>query len=174
MVDFLNRSSNRRRFAHLRTRLAVTFLELLCAVILAGVILAGIHVLQSIHSRAQRANTVAEMLRWEITVARGYAVRSGRPMTLVVDEATRSVTLRDGAATWRHISLGEGAPLQVERLTLGSPGDSLVFSPRGVCVTCGGEAPTEMSIEAEGRSALVRVGLVGRAEVAPAAGSDPN
>ena len=86
----------------------------------------------------------------EITVARSYAIRSGRPMTMVIDEVTRSVSLHDGAVVRRMVSLGDDARLRVERLAIEIPGDSLVFSARGLCVNCGLAGPTELSIEAEG------------------------
>lgn len=146
-------------------RPAVTFLELLCAVVVFGVLAGGGGALHDRYMRAQRANQVAELIRWEVTVARGYAIRSGRPMTIVIDEATRSVSLHDGALVRRMVSLGDGAPLRVERLNLELPGDSLVFSARGLCVNCRASGPTDLSIEAEGRIATVHVELLGLPKV---------
>ena len=162
MVDSINRRSMRRRLSQLMTRPAVTLLELLCAVVVFGVLVGGGKTGYDSYMRAQRANQVAELLRWEITVARSYAIRSGRPMTMVIDEVTRSVSLHDGAITRRMVSLGDDARLRVERLTIEIPGDSLVFSARGLCVNCRLSGATELSIEAEGRVAIVQVELFGR------------
>ena len=162
MVISISHSSIRRRLAQLMMRPAVTLLELLCAVVVFGVLAGGGAAVYEGYMRAQRANQVAELLRWEITVARSYAVRSGRPMTLIINEGARSVTLRDGLVIRRFVSLGDAARLRVERLDLRIPGDSLVFSARGLCVNCRSEGLTELSIEAEGRTATVQVELLGR------------
>jgi prepilin-type N-terminal cleavage/methylation domain-containing protein len=165
MVISISHSSIRRRLSQLMMRPAVTLLELLCAVVVFGVLAGGGTAIYDGYMRAQRANQVAELLRWEITVARSYAVRTGRPMTLLIDEEMRSVTLRDGLVTRRFVQLGDAARLRVERLDLQIPGDSLVFSARGLCVNCPTAGFTELSIEAEGRTATVQVELLGRPAV---------
>ena len=149
-------------------RPAVTLLELLCAVVVFGVLVGGGSVIHESYMRAQRANHVADLLRWEVTVARSYAIRTGRPMTMVINETTRTVTLHDGAVIRRTVSLGDDARLRVERLDLRIPGDSLVFSARGLCVNCPSVGTTELSIEAEGRRATVHVELLGRPLTTPA------
>ena len=155
----------RRRLSQRRLRPAVTFLELLCAIVVFGVLVGGGRAVYDRYMRAQRANQVAQLLRWEVTVARGYAIRSGRPMTLVINEATRSVSLHDGSVVRRMVSLGDGARLRVERLHLELPGDSLVFSARGLCINCRSAGSTDLLIEAEGRVATVRVELLGLPQV---------
>src|SRR5688500_10901363 len=114
----------------------VSLVELLCAVVVVGVLATATFTSVTSYNRIRRASHVAGLLEWEVTVARSYAIRSGRPMSLVVDEPGRSVVLRDGGATWRTLSLGDGTPLRVDSITLDVPGDSLVFSPRGLCVNC--------------------------------------
>jgi prepilin-type N-terminal cleavage/methylation domain-containing protein len=155
----------RHRLSQLMMRPAVTLLELLCAVVVFGVLAGGGTALHDRYARAQRASRVAQLLRWEVTVARGYAIRTGRPMTIVVNEATRSVSLHDGHVVRRMVSLGDGAPMRVERLDLELPGDSLVFSARGLCVNCRLGGTTDLSIEAEGRVATVHVELLGLPQV---------
>jgi prepilin-type N-terminal cleavage/methylation domain-containing protein len=61
----------RRRLSQLMMRPAVTLLELLCAVVVFGVLAGGGSALYDAWMRAQRASKVAELLRWEVTVARG-------------------------------------------------------------------------------------------------------
>jgi prepilin-type N-terminal cleavage/methylation domain-containing protein len=155
----------RRRLSQLMMRPAVTLLELLCAVVVFGVLAGGGSALYDAWMRAQRASKVAELLRWEVTVARGYAIRSGRPMIIMIDETTRSVSLHDGPVIRRTVSLGDGARLRVARLDLDLPGDSLVFSARGLCVNCRIGGSTELSVEAEGRIATVHVEPLGRPQV---------
>jgi prepilin-type N-terminal cleavage/methylation domain-containing protein len=144
------------------TRPAVTLLELLCAVVVFGVLAGGGSMIYERYMRAQRANQVAALLQWEITVARSFAIRSGRPMTMIINETTRTMTLHDGSIIRRTVSLGDDARLRVERLDLRIPGDSLVFSARGLCINCPSIGATELSIEAEGRHATVYVELLGR------------
>jgi prepilin-type N-terminal cleavage/methylation domain-containing protein len=151
-------------------RPAVTLLELLCAVVIFGLLVGGGSAIHDRYMRVQRANHVAELLRWEITVARSYAIRSGRPMTLRIDEATRSVSLHDGDVIRRTVALGDATPLRVDRLDLAIPGDSLVFSARGVCINCRPAGLTELSIEAEGRTATVQVELFGNSRARTGAG----
>ena len=160
--------------SHFGTRPALTVLELICAIVVLGILGTGGVLIHDAYGRAKRADRVAEMVRWEITVARSYAVRSGRPMTLLIDEHARSVSLRDGRFVQRTVSLGDGAPMSVETLRLEIPGDSLVFSPRGVCLSCSSAGTTNVLIEAQGRSATVRVGRLGAPQVtlSSAAGGD--
>ena len=139
----------------------VSLIELLCAVVVVGVLATASFTGLTSYNRMRRASQVAGLLEWEVTVARSYAIRSGRPMALVIDEGARSVMLRDGASTWRTLSLGDGAPLRVDSITLDLPGDSLVFSPRGLCVNCGAGAATGLSVVAGGRVARIRIGMLG-------------
>ena len=144
----------------------VTLLELLCAVVVLGVLATAGFTAVTTWNRAHRASRVAALLRWEITVARSYAIRSGRPMSLVVDEHTRSVTLHDGTSMWRRLSLGSGTRMEVDRIRLDLPGDSLVFSPRGLCITCDPRMPSDLSVHAGGRSSTIQVGMLGHPDVA--------
>jgi prepilin-type N-terminal cleavage/methylation domain-containing protein len=165
MADSLAQRITRSRFSQLMMRPAVTLLELLCAIVIFGLLVGGGNVLRDSWLRARRANQVAELLRWEVTVARNYAIRSGRPMTMIIDEPARTVTLHDGTVVRRMISLGDAARLRVDRLALEIPGDSLVFSARGVCENCPPSAPAALSVEAEGRAATVQVEFFGKPQI---------
>ena len=138
----------------------LTLLELLCAVVVGGVLATAGYSGATAWNESQRAARVAGLLQWEITVARGYAIRSGRPMSLFVDEGTRSIALRDGPSTWRKLSLGDGAPMEVDGITLDLPGDSLVFSPRGLCITCSEHRLSDLTVSAAGRVATVQIGML--------------
>ncbi len=165
MTDPLHRCDPLRLHRRWRVPDGVSLVELLCAVVTAGVLATAGFSAVTAYNRSQRASRVAELLQWEITVARGYAIRSGRPMSLFVDEHVRSVALRDGESTWRKLSLGDGSPLEVERLVLDLPGDSLAFSPRGLCVNCSATRLVGLSVDASGRLATVRIGMLGRPEL---------
>ena len=64
MVNSIAHLSTRRRLSQLMIRPAVTLLELLCAVVVFGVLVGGGRVVYDSYMRAQRANQVAELLRW--------------------------------------------------------------------------------------------------------------
>jgi hypothetical protein len=134
----------------------------LVALGLAGVVVAYS---ASAYSRAHRAERAAVALQWEITVARSYAVRSGRPMSLVVNEGARTVILRDGSSTWRTVSFADHWRTRLDRLDIDVDGDSLIFTARGLCTNCGRLQPTVLRIESAGRSAVVGVRRAGSAEI---------
>ena len=143
----------------------ISLLELLCAVVVVGVLATATYTGVTSYDRSRRAARVASLLQWEVTVARGYAIRSGRQMSLVVDEQARSVALRDGPVTWRKLSLGEGTAMRVDRLTLDLAGDSLVFSPRGLCINCSASHFTDLSVGAGGRVATIQIGRLSHPEL---------
>lgn len=118
------------------------------------------------YSRAQRADRAAGVVRWEITVARSYAVRTGRPMSLVLDEDARLIMLRDDSTTWRTVSLASDWRTKVDRIALEIDGDSLIFTPRGLCANCDPRVPVAFHLEAAGRSATVQLRRTGPSEVA--------
>ena len=152
----------------------VSLIELLCAVVVAGVLLTATFTAVASYDRTRRASRVAGLLEWEVTVARSYAIRSGRPMSLIVDESARSVVLRDGASTWRTLSLGDGSRFRVDRLDLDIAGDSLLFSPRGLCVNCNAFSPTALSVAAGGRVARLRIGMLREPPAARQDGASTN
>ena len=139
----------------------VSLIELLCAVVVVGVLGTATFTGVTSYNRMRRASQVAGLLEWEVTVARSYAIRSGRPMAMFVDESGRTVVLRDGPSTRRTISLGDGTRLRVDSITLDLPGDSLVFSPRGLCVNCTTDNPPGISVAASGRVVTIRIGVLG-------------
>jgi hypothetical protein len=125
------------------------------------------------YSRAQRADRAAGILQWEITVARSYAMRTGRPMVLVLDELARLLILRDNTSTRRTVSLADDWRTRVDRIGVELPGDSLVFTARGLCANCGAIEPVRFRIEAAGRHATVEVRRAGPAILQTAAHTAP-
>jgi hypothetical protein len=144
----------------------ISSLRLVIALVALGFAGVTVAYAASAYSRAHRAERAAMILQWEITVARSYAVRSGRPMSLVVNEKTRTLMLRDGKSVWRTVSLADGWRSQVDVLQIDVDGDSLLFSPRGLCSNCGRLDPTTLRVQSAGRSATVGVRRAGSAEIA--------
>jgi prepilin-type N-terminal cleavage/methylation domain-containing protein len=174
MTARAHRSHTLRTLRRWRLSDGVSLLELLCAVVVVGVLATATYTGVRSYDRSRRAARVANMLQWEITVARGYAIRSGRQMSLIVDEQARSVALRDGEVTWRRLSLGDGTPMRVDRITLDLPGDSLVFSPRGLCINCSASRLTDLSVGSGGRVATIQIGRLGQPELHSADASPSN
>ena len=143
----------------------ISSLRIVIALVALG--LAGVTVAYaaSAYSRAHGAERAALALQWEITVARSYAVRSGRPMALVVNERARTIILRDGASTWRTVSFAEHWRTRLDQLEIDIEGDSLIFTARGLCANCGRLKPTTFRIQSAGRSAVVGVRRAGSAEI---------
>jgi type II secretory pathway pseudopilin PulG len=114
--------------------------------------------------RQQQVDRAADAVAWEITVARSYAIREGQSVRLVIDEANRSMTVRDDATTWRTLRMGPGTELPVDSLTVDIPGDSLIFSFRGFCLNCSNVSNATLAVTVGSRQRKVQVGFLGRAE----------
>jgi type IV fimbrial biogenesis protein FimT len=141
-----------------------TLVEVIITMIVLSLILgAG---MASLHRyiRQQQVDRAADAILWEITVARSYAIRKGESVRLVIDEASRSLTVRDDAQTWRTLRLGPGTELPVDSLTIDIPGDSLIFSFRGFCLNCSNVSAATMAVKVGNKQRQVQVGFLGRAE----------
>jgi len=141
-----------------------TMVEMLIVIVMAGIILAaGVGPLRNF-VRQQQADRATNAILWEITVARSYAIRSGLPVALKIDEANKKMIVRDAVKTWRTLDLGQGSELPVDSLTLNVAGDSLLFSFRGFCLNCSNVAAATLAIKSHGKRGVVQVGFLGRAE----------
>jgi prepilin-type N-terminal cleavage/methylation domain-containing protein len=141
-----------------------TLIEVFLTLAVLGIIMgAG---MASLHKyiRTQQVDRAADAILWEITVARSYAIREGESVRLVVDEANKSMIVRDNSQTWRNLRLGPGTELPVDSLTIDIPGDSLIFSFRGFCLNCSGVSTATLAVTVGNRQRKVQVGFLGRAE----------
>lgn len=113
-----------------------------------------------------RAITAARQVQWEVSVARSFAVRAARPMTLALDEANRVLTIRDSTGkVFRRKSFGRDSDLSLRSLQLDVPGDTLRFSERGLCLNCPASGPAVFIVTANDKKRYIRVGLLGRGQV---------
>jgi prepilin-type N-terminal cleavage/methylation domain-containing protein len=141
-----------------------TLVETMITLIVLGIILgAGMSSLHK-YMRSQQVDRAADAILWEITVARSYAIREGDVVRLVIDEANKSLIVRDNAQTWRTLRLGPGTELPVDSLTIDIPGDSLIFSFRGFCLNCSNVSAATLAVTVGNRQRKVQVGFLGRAE----------
>jgi type II secretion system protein H len=152
------------QFSGNQRQLGFTLVEMLVGVVVLGLVLgaasSGLHR----YIRAQQVDRAADAVLWEITVARSYAIRQGHPISLVMDESARSLTVRDGNGVWRTMQFGANSDLPVDALTLDLPGDSLVFSFRGFCLNCSGVSNATITVSVGSRQRKIQVGFLGRAE----------
>ena len=148
-------------------RSGMTVVELLAALLVAGIPMSiGFGSLHD-YMFAQQGRRAAQTLAWQVTITRSLAIRSGQPMALVADETARSVVVRDSAGTvYRSLDLGPSGSLKVDRLDIGLPGDSLLFSRRGMCLNCAAGGVTTIIVEGFQRRYTIEVSLLGRVEFA--------
>ena len=72
-----------------------------------------------------------------VSLTRSFAIRRRAPVSLVLDGTDKKLWIRTTADTIQSLNLGESTEFRSITLTMGFPGDSLTFSPRGVCRECG-------------------------------------
>lgn len=148
-------------------RAGMSLLELLMAIVVAGIMVSigygGLHD----YIFSQRGRRAAHMLAFQVTIARSLAIRSGQTISLVANETARSTVVRDSAGTvYRSLDLGSSGGLTVERLDIELAGDSLVFSRRGMCLNCSAGGVTTIIVESLERRYTIEVSLLGRVEFA--------
>ena len=119
----------------LRGASGFTLLEILVAVVIAGLLMgltaSGMRTLD----RQQRRERLAREVLWEVTVARSYALRGAVPMALVADSVNKTLMVRDGFGTvYRTLGFGIATEFSATGLVINTAGDSLAFSARGMCL----------------------------------------
>lgn len=143
-----------------------TLIETVITVTLAAVLLAvgGRSIVRySAHQRVARA---ARAVQWDLTFARSLALRAGHPFTVRIDEINRTVSVRDSSGKLlRQSTYGLGADLVVRTLQIDLPGDSILFSERGLCLNCPAGTPAVLNVVTGADARIIRIGLLGRAEL---------
>ena len=140
-------------------------IEMLATITLAGILMSitanGMRTL----NRQQRNERFARAVLWEVTVARSYALRSSVDIGMVFDPVGKKITVRDSFGnTYRTVNFGSQTPFAGIGLSINTDGDSLVFSPRGMCLNCDPGGTTTITLSnVAGRSATMTVGVLGRA-----------
>jgi prepilin-type N-terminal cleavage/methylation domain-containing protein len=117
-------------------------------------------------SQQQQGERTTKAILWEVSIARSYALRSGGTMSLVVDETNKVLTVRDEEGkVWHTTSFGPNQELRAKAIDVNTPGDSLAFSPRGICLNCNGGGATTVTVEAGNRRGVVSTSVLGRTEL---------
>ena len=77
-----------------------------------------------------------QLVSSDVTLARSLAIRGRTPVSLVSRDAAREYVIRDTTGTVFHRRRFDGnAQLQLDRLDVATPGDSLTFDGRGILTT---------------------------------------
>lgn len=157
-------------------RSGFTLIELLMVIAMISILVAvGARGARSLSS-GQGPERLARTLLWEVSVARTYAIRAGDPVSLVIDRTNRRLITREPRANatevYRVTSFAPGSDLTVTSLaTTNLTGDSLVFSPRGLCTTCASVASSSasassISVVSQGKTYRMTINRLGRVELA--------
>jgi Tfp pilus assembly protein FimT len=140
--------------------------ELLIVIVIMGIV--GAFTARGVRSfsQQQQGERTARAILWEVSVARSYALRTGGTMTLVADEAHKILTVRDDSGTvWRTTRFGPNEELNAKLIDLNTPGDTLAFSSRGICLNCNGAGATTITVDAGNRRGVVSTSILGRTEL---------
>ena len=114
----------------------------------------------------QRNERLARLVMLEVTLARSYAMRAGSNIEFVVNETTKQVLVRDSfGEVYRTLELGGKGDVTASKFDIETPGDSLTFSSRGLCLNCAADGSTTISLETPGRSSKMKVYGTGRVEL---------
>jgi prepilin-type N-terminal cleavage/methylation domain-containing protein len=118
------------------------------------------------YAREQEIRSAAQAMTWAVTLTRSYAIRSGSVVVLSLNRGTRKVEVRSKTGTKYYLLdlSGRSGP-GTGSITLNVPGDSLVFSGRGVCVNCPLNQPTEFLLTLGTKTKRLQVTVLGRARV---------
>ena len=84
----------------------------------------------------------------------------------MADEVNKVLTVRDAdGKTWHTSRFGAGQELSAKAIDINTPGDSLAFSARGICLNCNGGGATTITVDAGNRRGVVSTSLLGRTEL---------
>lgn len=147
----------------------LTVLETIIVLVMIGIAAALSYPKLLDNARRERARRSIEAVAREVSVARSYAIRSGRRIALIVDGANLRMMVRDTSGrVFRRLDLGPDRELRVESLDLTLRGDSILFSPRGFCLNCDPITPARIHVQSGARARSVTVNVLGRAEIVTA------
>jgi prepilin-type N-terminal cleavage/methylation domain-containing protein len=148
------------------TRAGFSLGELLVVITIMGLLSAFTAKGVKAFSQQQQGERTTKAILWEVSVARSYALRSGGTMSLVADETNKILTVRDeDGKVWHTTRFGAGEELRANAIDVNTPGDSLAFSPRGICLNCNGGGATTVTVVAGNRRGIVSTSILGRTEL---------
>jgi prepilin-type N-terminal cleavage/methylation domain-containing protein len=149
-----------------QARAGFTIFELLIVITIMGLLTAITAKGMKSFSQQQQGERTAKAILWEVSVARSYALRAGSTMSLVADENNKVLTVRgaDGV-TWRSTRFGPTDELYAKMIDINTPGDSLAFSSRGICLNCNGGGATTVTVDAGSRRGIISTSVLGRTEL---------
>ena len=96
-----------------------------------------------------------------VSLARSYAVQSRSNTVLRIDPVNRRAAITIDGDTLRILNLGPGGDFELDTLDMDMPGDSIIFSARGICSPCGMSGTGDIVVAARGTSYLITFNAVG-------------
>ena len=117
-----------------RPRRGFTLIELVIVLALSALVLGFAGLTFSGFLKKTSARRAAELFAQDLTVARSYAVRSREPVVIRFYESTLwyEVETQTTATQVALRRFGASGEVRLSAVDLGIPGDSLVFSARGI------------------------------------------
>lgn len=140
-----------------------TILELLIAIVMAGVLLALVYGGYRQFNEAIVVKKAAGVVAADVTLTRSFAIQRRANVSLVANETQRSYTIRDTTGTRLAVrSFDRSSDLPLDRLDVETGGDSLTFNSRGLLVTGAG---VEIEMGRGDRDRTVSVSALGRSRI---------
>lgn len=140
-----------------------TILELVIAIVMAGVLLGLTYGGYRQFNEAMVVKNAAGALAADVSLTRSYAIQRRDMVSLVADETARGYLVRDNSGEiLARRSFDRSSDLPLDVLDVKTTGDSLTFNSRGLLASGAG---VEIEVGRGDRSRTVAVSALGRAQV---------
>jgi hypothetical protein len=98
-----------------------------------------------------------------VALTRSYAVQARRNTVLDVDPTEHRLIIRMKGDTIRikNLDLGSGGEFELDTLDLDAEGDTITFTPQGICAQCGMGGSGQIIVSARGVTYVVTFNAVG-------------
>lgn len=144
-------------------RAGFTLMEVLIVMLIFAVI-AGIVGAQYTEYRDRvAADQASSVVGNYVALTRSYAVQARRNTVLDVDPTEHRLIIRMKGDTIRikNLDLGSGGEFELDTLDLDAEGDTITFTPQGICAQCGMGGSGQIIVSARGVTYVVTFNAVG-------------
>lgn len=144
-------------------RAGFTLMEILIVMLIFAV-MAGIVGAQYTEYRDRvAADQASSVVGNYVALTRSYAVQARRNTVLDVDPTEHRLIIRMKGDTIRikNLNLGSGGEFELDTLDLDAEGDTITFTPQGICAQCGMGGSGQIIVSARGVTYVVTFNAVG-------------